>query len=91
MTNQAMIHIPTLGERIRWGLGFKFHRGEDPEGAEKMSGWMMTTASFHFDILDRLRLLLTGRLHIQIAQHTNVQVDTSINRVDYVIKAPGER
>ncbi len=90
-TNQAMIHVPTMRERFWRALGFRYHMGADPDGAEKMAGWMQTTAGFDFTIGDRLRLLLSGRLKVVLSIHTDSQVDHAISRVDYTIKYPGER
>jgi hypothetical protein len=52
---------------------------------------MCTEVGINFGILDRLRLLTTGRLHLRLIQHTPVQCDFSRNRIDWQIKAPGER
>lgn len=90
MTNSAMMHVPTRRERFWTAMGFHYHLGEEPEGTEKMTGWMQTTATFDFSILDRLRLLLTGRLKVVLSIHTDGKVDNAISRVDYIIKAPGE-
>lgn len=91
VTNSAMIHVPTLRERFWRALGFRYHLGDEPDGADKMAGWMRTSASIDFSFADRLRLLLTGRLRIELTQHTTVQVDQSMNRLDWQIKAPGDR
>jgi len=87
----AMHHVPTRMERLRRALGFRFHYGEEPEGIDELPGWMCTEVRLNFGFLDRLRLLATGRLHIRLIQHTPVQCDFSRNRLDWQIKAPGER
>jgi hypothetical protein len=81
----AMHHVPTLSERMWRALGFRYHYGEEPEGIDKLEGWMRTETRMRFGFLDRLRLLLTGHLHISLTQHTPVQCDYSINRVDWQI------
>jgi hypothetical protein len=87
----AMHHVPTWTERLRRALGFRFHYGEEPEGGDDLPGWMCTEVGINFGILDRLRLLTTGRLHLRLIQHTPVQCDFSKNRIDWQIKAPSER
>lgn len=89
--NQAFYHVPTWRERTWRRLGFRYHLGDEPKGIETMQGWMTSTANFRFSFMDRLRLLLTGRLNINLVQHTTVQCDESKNRLDWQIMAPGER
>jgi hypothetical protein len=91
MTNTARMHVPTLAERFWRKMGFHYHLGDEPEGTEKMTGWMQTTARFDFSVLDRLRLLMTGRLKVVLSIHTDGKVDNAISRVDYEIKYPGDR
>lgn len=87
--NMAMEYRPTLIQRFwRWA-GFRYHLGEEPEGADKLSGWMMTESHFQFGFADRLRLLVSGHLHIRLAQHTPKQVELSKNRLDWEIEPPG--
>lgn len=88
-TNGAFHHVPTLSERFwRWA-GFRYHLGDEPPEADKLPGWMMTESHFRFGLADRLRLLLSGHLHIRLAQHTPVQCDYSKNRLDWHIVPPG--
>ncbi len=91
MSNSAMIHVPTLRERFWRALGFRYHLGDEPDGVDKMTGWMQTRSRIDFSFPDRLRLLLTGRLSIVLTQHTDAEVVTCLNRFDFQIKAPGER
>lgn len=90
-TNEALEYRPTLAQRFwRW-VGFRYHLGEEPDGANDLPGWMMTEFRFRFRLADRLRLLVTGRLHIRLAQHTPVQVEFSRNRLDWQVEPPGSR
>ncbi len=91
MTDQAMYHEPTLRERLVRRLGFRYHLGQTPDGADDLPGWMCTESRIHFSVADRVRLLLTGRLHIRLVQHTTQQVDSAKNRLDFYIQAPGDR
>jgi hypothetical protein len=52
---------------------------------------MCTETRLNFGLADRVRLLLTGRLHMRLVQHTTVQVENTKNRFDWQILAPGDR
>ena len=80
----ACEYMPTLAERTRRWLGFRYQLGEEPN-TDGLPGWMMTEVRLHFDLLDRLRLLISGQLLVKLCQHTDVQVTTSRNRVDLMI------
>jgi hypothetical protein len=89
--NGAMCHVPTLAERgWRW-LGFRYHLGAEPEGIDGMQGWMCTESRMQFGLADRIRLLVSGRLHLRLVQHATVQVEGTKSRFDWHIPAPGER
>ena len=89
--NGAIHHVPTLREKAwRW-LGFRYHLGAEPAGIEQMQGWMCTKSRIHFGWADRIRLLVSGRLSMQLVQHTTVQVEGTKNRFDWHILAPGEQ
>lgn len=82
---------PTTIERVWRALGFSYHLGDEPEGVDGLEGWMCTETRLHFGIADRLRLLVTGRLHITLVQHLPVRCDWAKNRLDWQIKYPGEQ
>lgn len=90
VTHGAMEHRPSWRARAWRRLGFRYHLGEDPKDADSLPGWMCTETRMHFSFGDRLRLLLTGKLHIRIVQHTPVQCDFSRNRLDWEIEPPGK-
>lgn len=87
--NGYVTYSPTLAERIWRRLGFRYHIGEEPEDIEQLKGWMCTETRMRFGFADRLRLLLSGRLHIRLVQHLPVECEFSKNCVDWEIKAPG--
>lgn len=88
--NGAMYHIPTMRERLVRRIGYRYHLGDEPTGVDAMPGWMVTETRLHFGWADRLRLLLSGRLHMRLVQHTTAQVEAR-NRFDWQILAPGDR
>lgn len=90
--NGGMFHKPTRLERFRNWAGFRYYLGVEPEGIEGLQGWMRTDIRIDFGILDRLRLLFTGRLFVASIVHTDTPSPTVCkSRVDYKTSAPGER
>lgn len=90
--NYAAIHIPTLRQRVWRKLGFRYHLGDEPEGIEGFEGWMRTDMRLEFSLVDRLRLLLTGRLFVASIVHSDTpSPNVCKSRLDWRIYAPGER
>ena len=89
--NGAMYHVPTWRERAWRALGYRYHLGDEPDGGDNMPGWMCTENRMHFGWADRLRLLISGRLHFKLVQYTSAKVDSAKNRLDWHILAPGDR
>lgn len=90
--NTACYALPTRAQRFwRWA-GFRYHLGEEPEGADAMAGWMRTDMRIYFDWRDRLRLLLSGRLFIASIVHTDTPSPMVCkSRMDFRIYHPGEK
>lgn len=86
-----MVYVPTLRERFfRW-LGFRYHLGNEPQDVDHLTGWSKTDVYLHFGVLDRLRLLLTGRLFVGITAHFDEPTPKDIvSRIDWRIAAPGD-
>jgi hypothetical protein len=89
--NGMMEYVPTWRERAWRRLGFRYHLGDEPPEVDGLPGWMCTETRMRFGAADRVRLLLTGRLHIRLVQYLPVQCDYAKSRLDYQINAPGER
>lgn len=88
----ALEYRPTLRERFWRSLGFRWHSNDEPDGVDGMPGWMCARVRFHLSRADRLRLLLTGRLTINLISHTDQpSPDVVKNRLDWQIHAPGDR
>lgn len=85
----ACAYTPTRIERFWRRLGYRYHLGDEPDGVDELPGWMCTTTRMHFGVLDRLRLILTGRLTIQLVQHLPARCDFAKNRLDWKIEPPG--
>ena len=89
-TNNAMYHMPSLRERFWRKIGYTYHLGDEPEGADVLPGWMRTDMRLHFGWADRLRLLLTGRLFIASIVSTDTPSPSVCkSRMDWRIVAPG--
>lgn len=90
MSNEGAFHyVPTRSERFwRW-LGFRYVRTDLPDDVDKTHpGWMLTTVRFKFDWADRLRLLVSGQLHIDVRQATTQQVDEAVSAASHEIIPP---
>lgn len=89
--NRAMCSTPTLAQRFWRAVGFRYHLGEEPEGADKLPGWMRTDMHIHFGIADRLRLLISGKLFIaSIVSHSSPDPTVCKSRMDWRILSPRE-
>lgn len=87
--NFAVVYVPTLSERFWRALGFRYHLGDEPDGADGLLGWSCTVSNMHFSWADRLRLLLTGRLRIQTISYFDTPSPNVVkNRLDWEIKPP---
>lgn len=88
INNGFVTYTPTRSERFWRALGFRYHLGDEPEGIDQLKGWMCTETRMRLSFADRVRLLLTGRLHLRLVQHLPVECDFAKNRFDWEIKAP---
>lgn len=84
-----MTYRPTWRDRLWRRLGFRYHLGNEPDETVGMDKWIMTEQRFAFSLADRLRLLLTGNLHVRIATHFSEDLSLSHSRVDWQILKPG--
>jgi hypothetical protein len=78
----------------RWA-GFRFHLGDDvaeEKPCEVWRGWMQTRSTMRLDWADRLRILISGRLHLQHTFHMDTPSPDKIHtRFDWHILPPGEK
>lgn len=87
--NFEMHYVPSLRERVWRRIGFRFHLGAEPPGVEVWPGWARTELRMSFGVLDRIRLLLTGRLHISLTTYADTPINNCRSRTDWIIDAPG--
>lgn len=86
------MYVPTIQERVWRKLGFHYHLGDEPAGGDNLPGWSQTKVRLGFSWVDRLRLLLTGRLLVVLTQQTDTPPPEIIkNRIDWKVAFPGER
>ena len=92
-TDGAFEYIHTFWDKVLSRLGYRMNHEDEPPTLDpkKHVGRMHTVAEFSFRWPDRLRLLLTGRLKVEITHYTTQQIDESVNSVSYRIFAPGEQ
>lgn len=90
--NFAMEYKPTLMERFWRKVGFIYHLGYEPSDTDTMPGWQCTVTRVEFGFIDRLRLLLTGRLICKTIQYTDTPSPMVIKtRFDWHILPPGQK
>jgi len=82
----------TFRQKFWRAMGFRTHLGKEPDGVDSLTGWMRTDMRHRFGWLDRLRLLMTGRLNVTLILHTDTP-DPQVckNRLDWRIVPPGDR
>lgn len=82
---------PTLRQKFWRACGFRYHLGDDPPDSDLLQGWMRTDMGMNFSWLDRLRILLTGRLRISSIVHFDTPSPAVCkSRMDWYILAPGD-
>ncbi len=88
----AMEYKPSLAERLWRALGWQPHHADLPETpeVEAMPGWAMTTICIEFSLIDRLRLLLTGRLRLDVRQAMDARVNEVVSASSHEILPPGK-
>jgi hypothetical protein len=92
VTDGAFYSVPTLRQRFWRAMGFRYHHSDDPPDADLLQGWMCTDMGLHFGLLDRLRLLVSGRLRISSIVHMDTpSPNVCKSRMDWHIIAPGKR
>lgn len=89
--NGCQVYRPTLAERFWRKVGYRYHLTDLPEDAGAMPGWAMTNVRLTLSFTDRVRLLLTGRIRLDVRQAMDVSVETVISATSLQILYPGEQ
>lgn len=89
MNDHAVAARPTFSRRFWRALGWRYHLADLPAEADAMPGWAMTHVKLQFDLLDRLRLLTSGRLRLDIRQGLDAPVGQIISATSFEILPPG--
>lgn len=89
----AMEYRPSLSERFWRALGWRYHFVDLPETpeVEKMPGWAMTHVRLSLSFGDRLRLLFTGRVRLDIRQKLSSEVMDIVSAASIEIYPPGKQ
>lgn len=90
MSELAAEYRPTLKDRLARALGFRFHLGAEPVGVDNMPGWARTEVRLQFSVMDRLRILFSGRVHVDLTHYADQPIDVMKSRSDLRIPAPWE-
>lgn len=67
-------YVPTRSERFWRALGFRSAYQERPEETAEFPSYMVTDIRINVSLLDRLRILLSGKIHIESVHATDVAV-----------------
>jgi hypothetical protein len=85
---------PTLSERFWRAMGFKRAYVHAPNFMEEVEGFVSgsitTNVICHMGWLDRLRLLVSGKMIVALATMTNVTVDRAVTVSECGVLPPGE-
>lgn len=84
----ALEYRPTIAERFWCKAGFRYHLQDLPDDAPS-DGWAMTHVRLNVLFSDRLRLLLSGKLRLDVRQGFNTPVDTVVSATSIQILRPG--
>jgi hypothetical protein len=92
----CVVYTPSANERFWRALGFRTQEGPpleawNADSREDLQGWAMTHVNVHLSGLDRLRLLLTGRLHLTVRHVSSKPIVDLRSTTDFRIGYPGER
>ena len=88
MSNLMMTQQPYRRHQFWSWLGFTYHHIELEYDDTELPGWMKTEIMLRFSWLDRLRLLATGKVKLDVTQATNVKVDQCISATSMRIIPP---
>lgn len=86
----ASVYTPPLITRMWRTLGYQHRIPEMSQDGERMPGWIMIRTVIHLSILDRVRLLVSGRCLIVTETRADVPVATAISASSASILYPGE-
>ena len=87
----AMVQRQTFMQRAWRRLGWRYHMVDLPETPEvdRMPGWAMTRVRLQFSVADRMRLLFTGRVRLDIRQKMSADVADIVSATSIEILPPG--
>lgn len=71
---------PSLGYRVLRALGFKLPYVPRPPETEEFPSFICTTTHVNLSFLDRLRLLVSGRLEVESVVRTSVEVPHAVTK-----------
>ena len=88
---QPLFRKRSYRERLWRALGYRYIWVDLPDNVhDRLPGWSMTTIHLHFSFKDRLRLLLTGRVRLDLRHATLPEIEDMTTATSVRIYAPGE-
>jgi hypothetical protein len=88
-------HRPTFAERFWPRLGFRHARApdhaEDETGGHWVAGVFIIESYVSLDWFDRIRVLISGKLHVEQAIQTDVVVGSARATSAFGVLPPGTR
>lgn len=86
--NYCAVYKPTIWERLGFRSAY-LHRPEEEEHEEGYApSWFITETYAHFDWVDRLRILVSGNVHVHCAIKTDVIINKSKATSAVAVMAP---
>lgn len=84
--NGCVAYKPTIWNRL--GFGTCDSRLEDNDFPDMAEAFISTNVLVHFDIIDRLRILLSGKVMVAIATKTSVICEKAISTSNTSVLPP---
>jgi hypothetical protein len=90
-TGFCMEYVPNRRQRFWRAMGYHSAHPELPAEAEHMPGWVATNIRVHISLLDRLRLLVSGKAMVKVRTVTDVRFNHAISVSTFEVVPPYER
>lgn len=81
---------PSLRQRALWRLGYRWHHEFFEEELPGCLYWARTNVRIRIGFLDRLRVLVGGRIDLRLEHRSDVQIGKMVTKTSVYFPAPGE-
>jgi len=83
-------YVPSLGDRLRRAFGYRRDSQRFDEEPPGCPHWAKTVVAVRFSLLDRLRLLATGAVNVELEHRTDVEVSKMVTKTSLTLIGPGD-